>query len=168
MGFGKFIKKHVKKLAVGAGRAALASITGGGSEVALKAGKVMGGAAKTISRQKAAKRLGKATARDRMQEKKISGSSVANQSAVAMPGGAKIKDMRRSTAPSRRKKAAPKPKKAKKAPKMPRPKKPITTTSGKRIPPKGGLDLAAMSKAWAAAGKPGKWIDWIKKNPIKK
>lgn len=37
-----------------------------------------------------------------------------------------------------------------------------------RKPPKGGLDLAAISRAWKAAGKPGTWIGYIKANPIKK
>jgi hypothetical protein len=44
------------------------------------------------------------------------------------------------------------------------------TTNGmsKRVPPKGGLDLAAMAAQWRAAGKPGTWQGWIKSNPMKK
>jgi hypothetical protein len=41
-------------------------------------------------------------------------------------------------------------------------------SKGKRVPPKGGLDLKAMAAAWRAAGKPGTWIGWIKSNQIKK
>lgn len=39
---------------------------------------------------------------------------------------------------------------------------------GKRVPPKGGLDLKRMAAEWRAAGKPGTWLGWIKSNPIKK
>jgi hypothetical protein len=42
------------------------------------------------------------------------------------------------------------------------------TAKGKRSPPKGGLDLKAMSARWNAAGKPGTWLGWIKTNPIMK
>lgn len=34
----------------------------------------------------------------------------------------------------------------------------------KRAAPKGGLDLKQISVLWAAAGKPGKWADFIKAN----
>ena len=34
----------------------------------------------------------------------------------------------------------------------------------KRAPPKGGLDLKALSASWKAAGKPGTWQGWIKAN----
>lgn len=37
-----------------------------------------------------------------------------------------------------------------------------------RKPPKGGLDLAAIARAWRAAGKPGTWLGYIKANPIRK
>lgn len=33
-----------------------------------------------------------------------------------------------------------------------------------KLPPKGGLDLKALSKSWNAAGKPGTWQNWIKNN----
>jgi len=42
------------------------------------------------------------------------------------------------------------------------------TAKGKRSPPKGGLDLAAMAVQWRAAGKPGSWRDWIKSNQLRK
>lgn len=38
----------------------------------------------------------------------------------------------------------------------------------KRVPPKGGLDLKAMSAAWHKAGKPGDWRSWCKCHPLKK
>ena len=42
------------------------------------------------------------------------------------------------------------------------------TGKGKRTPPAGGLDLAAMAVQWRAAGKPGSWRDWIKSNQLRK
>ena len=42
------------------------------------------------------------------------------------------------------------------------------TGKGKRTPPAGGLDLAAMAAQWRAAGKPGSWRDWIKTNQLRK
>jgi len=38
------------------------------------------------------------------------------------------------------------------------------STGAKRSAPKGGLDLKRISAMWASAGKPGKWIDFIKAN----
>lgn len=32
----------------------------------------------------------------------------------------------------------------------------------RRVAPSGGKDLKALSASWRAAGKPGKWIDWVK------
>lgn len=43
-----------------------------------------------------------------------------------------------------------------------------TTAGGKRQPPPGGLDLRAMAAQWRSAGKPGRWIDWIRSNPIRR
>lgn len=69
--------------------------------------------------------------------------------AVTMPGGAPIA---RGVKASKRRKAAAsaKPKRARKA------------SGGGRKPPKGGKDLKALSASWKAAGKPGRWIDWVK------
>lgn len=33
---------------------------------------------------------------------------------------------------------------------------------GTRKPPAGGKDFKALSVSWRAAGKPGRWIDWVK------
>lgn len=58
---------------------------------------------------------------------------------------------------------------------MSEPAAPRTTTArtkryqpGTRRPPPGGLDLKAMAAQWRGAGKPGRWIDWIKANPIRR
>jgi hypothetical protein len=71
--------------------------------------------------------------------------------ASTMPGGAPL----RGVAVKRtRKVAAAKPK---------APKRPAKARSGaKRSPPKGGKDLKALAASWKAAGKPGKWLDWVK------
>jgi len=37
-----------------------------------------------------------------------------------------------------------------------------------RKPPRGGLDLAKIAVLWRSQGKPGRWIDFIKANPIRK
>jgi len=47
-------------------------------------------------------------------------------------------------------------------------KKAKRASSGTRKPPPGGLDLAKMAAAWRSAGKPGRWIDWIKSNQIRR
>jgi hypothetical protein len=39
---------------------------------------------------------------------------------------------------------------------------PVTRAKSARKPPKGGKDFKALSASWRAAGKPGKWIDWVK------
>jgi len=47
-------------------------------------------------------------------------------------------------------------------------KRPATARSsagkGNRMPPKGGLDLKAIAAKWRKAGKPGRWIDFVKAN----
>lgn len=40
--------------------------------------------------------------------------------------------------------------------------------TGKRVPPPGGLDLAAMALAWRAASKPVSWAQWIKTQQIRR
>lgn len=40
-------------------------------------------------------------------------------------------------------------------------------SGSRRAPPRGGLNLRAMSAAWKAAGKPGTWRDWIRTNQIR-
>lgn len=40
--------------------------------------------------------------------------------------------------------------------------------AGRRVPPRGGLDLKAIAALWRAQGKPGTWISFIKANPIRK
>lgn len=37
-----------------------------------------------------------------------------------------------------------------------------------RTAPAGGLDLKAIAAEWRRQGKPGRWIDFIKANPIRK
>jgi hypothetical protein len=77
--------------------------------------------------------------------------------ASTMPGGAPLKAAvtRAVSAGKRRAKAAVKR----------RVKAAVGAAKGaakKRSAPKGGKDFKALSAAWKAAGKPGKWIDWVK------
>jgi len=48
-----------------------------------------------------------------------------------------------------------------KAPRSPAKAKTGARQGGRR-PPTGGLDLKAISARWRAAGKPGRWIDFVK------
>lgn len=43
-------------------------------------------------------------------------------------------------------------------------KKAKRTSTTKRAAPTGGLDLKKISAKWKAAGKPGKWLDFVKAN----
>lgn len=143
---GRYLKKAGTQIAR---RAAIDVITGvvPGGKLVSKALSV----AKTLGK----KRRGRESARKLLPAIKIAqieqlGPRVPGTLAVAMPGGAPLGKARsgRRRAPS----ATARPPKA--------------AGSGRK-PPKGGLDLKAMAAAWRAAGKPGKWIDWIRANPIR-
>lgn len=73
--------------------------------------------------------------------------------ATTMPGGAPLAKLPSAAAPRRRRKGAAAPRSA---------KAPRKAAGGGRKPPKGGKDLKALSASWKAAGKPGRWIDWVK------
>jgi len=145
----KLVKK-VKKPLLGAARAALSISTGGLSEKAI-------GLANTAKKALAVGKVNKKlSAMPRLQIADVKYSVPAPSEGVGvkattMPGGAKLR------APARKKRA---PAKAKKATK----KAPAKKTGAKRAPPSGGLNLKALSASWKAAGKPGKWIDWVKAN----
>lgn len=68
--------------------------------------------------------------------------------ADTMPGGAALRTAKTRRATHSRRKAASK----------------LVTAAVKktRRAPTGGLDLKALSASWRAAGKPGKWLDWVK------
>lgn len=72
--------------------------------------------------------------------------------ATTMPGGAPLRGVK-TGGTRRRSSTTKKPKAPRKAAKAP---------GAKRTAPKGGKDFKALSAAWKAAGKPGKWIDWVK------
>lgn len=79
--------------------------------------------------------------------------SATKPAAVAAPGGAPLAKASKPRRKAAAKAATPK-KKARKA---------SRSGSGKaRKPPTGGKDLKALSASWKAAGKPGRWIDWVK------
>jgi hypothetical protein len=104
------------------------------------------GGLKQVIRTKAAKALAK---RVILKHPKV---VAAAERAVTMPGGAPLKAVARV-----RKTVARVKRRVKAAAGAPAP-----TTSKKRGAPKGGKDFKALSAAWKAAGKPGKWIDWVK------
>ena len=163
MGLKKLFKKARKALGIPAltlGNAAklgAAAATGGLGAGALALGtgvlksKLKSAAVsgvKQIVKTKAAKaQLRKAAV---LQTPGIVAASARKPAAIARPGGAPLK------AASLTARARVKPIKAKKTAKVKK------ASGAKRAPPKGGKDLKALSASWKAAGKPGKWLDWVK------
>lgn len=146
MGLFGFVKKAVGKVA----KTGLSVVTKGLSDKVLSALKSTG-QAKQAAKQAAAQ---VATQQRLAMLTKVSPSMA---KAPAQKVTLALRPLTGKKAPAKkRKKAAPKAKAVKK------------TSGAKRTPPKGGLDLAAIARQWKAAGKPGKWIDYIKANPIRK
>lgn len=164
MGFFKKIKKGFKKVrkALGipavtlgnvakvAGAAAIGGPVGLGAAVLkskLKSAAV--GGIKQVLRTKGQKLLA-----EKMGQLAPSGAAGA---ATTMPGGAplegRIHRVARGVAAARRVR------------KLVRGKGPISLNGApraKRRPPPGGKNFKALSASWRAAGKPGRWIDWVK------
>lgn len=134
------------KLAGKVVKTGLSVATGGKSDAVLKVAKGIIGAAKPKS--KPAMTMADYAAVLDYQPDVTTGRTI-YEDGVAMPG-LKVK---KKAAPKKKKAA---PKKAKAAPKK--------AAAKKRAPPKGGLDLKALSASWKAAGKPGTWQGWIKAN----
>lgn len=153
MGLLKSIKKIRKKLhlpAITLGNAAkvgaIAATGGvgalGASVVASKLKSAAVGGIKQVIRSKAAKALGKRVVAQTPEPRPTTAA------ATTMPGGAPLGAKARGRPRARKAKA---------------PKSPPKPRSGaKRAPPKGGKDLKALAASWKAAGKPGKWLDWVK------
>lgn len=143
---GKFLKKAV----VSVGRTALASATGGASEPAIRAARAL---AVNMKAQKIRKIEPLSVRAVLAKSAPPKAATRIDPTPLTMPGGAPLRGKTRS---------APKKRRMKKA-------KATRTSSGtKRKAPGGGLDLKAIAAMWRAQGKPGKWIDFIKKNPIRK
>lgn len=169
-------KKHITKLVQKGASVA----TGGLSDKAIAIAK---SGAKLVKGAKAKRTLDRIPKPQldaiRLKSKVPTAATRIDNTAVAMPGGARIAGAaapwlgkgKRRTAKQieaaeakaygltvQRPKSSKVPKatkaKAKKAPKV----------KAKRSPPKGGIDLKALSAAWKAQGKPGKWIDFVKAN----
>lgn len=134
------------KLAGKVVKTGLSVATGGKSDAVLKVAKGIIGAAKP--KAKPAMTTADYAAVLDYQPDVTTGRTI-YEDGVAMPG-LKVK---KKAAPKKKKAA---PKKAKAAPKK--------AAAKKRAPPKGGLDLKALSASWKAAGKPGTWQGWIKAN----
>jgi hypothetical protein len=77
-----------------------------------------------------------------------------NPPAQTMPGGAPLAAAARAVRTARGTHSRRRRKSVSVAPSKP--------ARAKRRPPKGGKDFKALSASWKAAGKPGRWIDWVK------
>jgi hypothetical protein len=159
MGLKRFLKKARKAVGLPAitlrNAAKVAAVAGtgglGGAGVALGAKVIRSrlksaavGGVKQVIRSKAEKAL-----HDRTAQLIPAGSAASRPKATAMPGGARLAGELRSLVRRRRRRSVA----ATSAP---------AATGTKRKAPTGGLDLKALSASWRAAGKPGKWLDWIK------
>lgn len=159
-----FLKKWAKKGLLKVGRLGLAAVTGGQSEAVIRTAQA---ASKGLQLMKAKDKLGKVPAlalRSSQEKTKTPTPQAAKQlsaAAVAMPGGAPIKESRSARKGSTARRSS------SRGSQGTRPKTKSPKTSSKRRPPSGGLDLAALSKSWAAAGRPGTWRGWIAKNKKK-
>jgi len=216
---GKLTKTAAGRLAVQAGRAGLASVTGGASEGAIKAGETVGRLAhgyKVAKRKARRLRLAKSTYLKpgaiqpliTREHARTTPAAKLHAPAIAMPGGAPLtppatsgrrnkrrltygggpvaprspkndfSDVRSGSSSStgavtrRRRKRSKRPASSgqtgpdegKTQAQTNRANKRRGKRAGgsKRKPPTGGLDLKALSVSWKAAGKPGRWIDWVK------
>lgn len=112
----------------------------GAAAIASKLRNAAVGGIKQVVRSKAEKAL-----HDRLATLLPSHPGTATPAAQTMPGGAPLRTVAAKVrrAVHSRRRAASSPRKARSA-------------------PKGGLDLRALSASWKAAGKPGRWIDWVK------
>ncbi len=120
----------------------LSVATGGKSDAVLKVVKGVTG----LGKPKAKPAM---TAADAASILKYEAPAKAKVVSGAMPG----------LAPALRTVAPRKPRKPKKPKKAKAPKAPST-----RRAPSGGLDLKKISALWSAAGKPGRWVDFVKAN----
>ena len=163
MGFKKAFKKLRKSLGIPAvtlgnvAKVGAAVATGGvgagaallGTQALKSKLKSAGAQAGKVLRSKAEKALAK-----RVAKAMPLGGATAKPRAQTMPGGAPLtRPVKRTTkrAVTKRRKASNKGTNQGQKPK-----------SARKAPPKGGKDLKALSASWKAAGKPGKWIDWVK------
>lgn len=151
-----FLKKLGKLAVKGAGkaiRAKIAVVTGGASEAALRGIKV----AKALAATRAKKAAQPKSVRAAIAKLDAMPRLTVKQTPTAPPAAPPGMAPRRSPAPPRRNGV-----KIPKAPKVKAAKAP--KAKGTRRPPSGGLDLKALAAQWRAAGKPGKWIDFVKAN----
>ena len=155
------VKKN-KKAILNAGRIGLAALTRGKSEKVIGTLKGVGSAVKVYKSIKSAgqqpKSVQAAAAKVAMTAPKVV--PISSVKAETMPGGAPLPGVRASNAA--REGVVKKTSKAPRRKAAARGKAPKAKST--RKPPTAGLDLKALSASWKKAGKPGKWIDWVKKN----
>lgn len=156
MGFFSFVGKALGKVA----KAGLSVVTHGVSDKVLSVAKGLGTQKATSTRAQG----GLTTLKDQTAVMKVTQGTKKNipaSTASAVAKKATAIDYQAKVIKSTTRRKASKPLKKAKLPAA------VAKTKGKRTPPKGGLDLKAMSTAWKAAGKPGTWQGWIKSNPLK-
>lgn len=157
---GKFVKKHRKSIELGA-RVVAAGITRGKSEKVVSQLKGVGAAVKTYKGlKKVATKAETALAEKiaKLAPPKVVPISAAP--ATTMPGGAPLRGVKRAPGVVAPRKAAKRARVVK--PRKMAAAKPRKAAGARRGPPKGGKDFKALSASWKKAGKPGKWIDWVK------
>jgi len=156
MGLFGFVKKAIGKVA----KSGLSVVTKGASDKIFSALKGKGNA-KAAAKQAYG---GITTNQTQAQIAKVAKPAKSTTAVIKQATGVKRKA-------KKRKKAAADPyRSAQREPtraKAPRVKTAKVKKVSNRKPPKGGLNLKAMSAKWRAAGSPGTWQQWIKSNPIK-
>lgn len=142
-----FVKKAIGKVA----KTGLSVATGGVSDKVISVAKTIGLSLKKAKKQSPQsqtaliEKIGQVSPRVRVTE---------IQDRMSAPLG--IRRPRATTTMKRQRKARSVPRSTSTSPRKP------------RSAPKGGLDLKRIAAMWREAGKPGRWIDFIKANPIRK
>lgn len=143
----RLARKAGGKLLLKAGRVGLGALTGGQSEAVIRGAGLLKQGFKAA---KVSRKLGKMTGPQLLvtaaKSNVPSPAARISNTATAMPGGSPI----RGSTSAKAKKAG------------------ASFEANRAAKGKGGkLNFAAMSKAWAAKGRPGTWQGWIKSNPIR-
>jgi hypothetical protein len=157
----RFLKKHKKAVLTGV-RVIAAGVTRGKSEKVVQNLKGIGAAVKVykgLTKRPAKSEAAVQAKAAAVSPPKIVGISEAK--AQSMPGGKRIPGLPQTSGTTTRKRARVAAVKQSKSARKKAAAKPAAK-GGKRTAPSGGKDFKALSASWKKAGKPGKWIDWVK------
>lgn len=140
-------------------------VTHGASDHVLKAVKSLG-TAKRLLKPGAGTTIGMQALANRMTPTVRSSTVIRDAAAgFAQPGTYATKRKKRASPRRRARTAAAASRAARSTPRRARGTSPRRrasgTTGARRGPPRGGLNLKAMSVSWNAAGKPGTWREWV-------